>query len=294
VSLARVIILEGCDGSGKTTLATRMKDECGYRIVKTNAPRPGDDVFELYTDAILEATEGGDRVAFDRHYLGELIYGPLLRGRDGLGPQGRDLLERLIAGRGVRLVICAPPWKRLVEGWRKKDDLLKREDQLRAVHDGYLRETKRLGIATYDWTREDLPDLSPPPSLPPGVTGYLEADILWVGERPGKARVRWDLPFHCRASSARYLWESLQGLNGERRWAWTNAFTATGEPRDLNAVVASLPRLRRVVALGDTAWRECYQQCVDAVKVPHPQYWSRFHHHEQEEYREMLRKATQC
>ena len=151
-----IIILEGCDGSGKTTLANQLRNEFGYHVVKTGPPAPGESTFKSYTTALLEATEAavydGRHTVFDRLHIGETIYGPLLRSRDTLGIQGRDLMEALIAACGAVVVICAPPWEVLAKGWRGKDDLLKHEPQLRVVNDAYLAEAVRLGLEVYDWT----------------------------------------------------------------------------------------------------------------------------------------------
>ena len=297
MNLVHIVILEGPDGGGKSTLAKKLPDMAGYQIVKTNAPRPGENLFKSYTDSLLAAVKSKQPVVLDRHYLGESVYGPLLRDEDRLGRQGRDLIERLIAARGVRLVICSPPWVALVKGWAGKDDLLKRQTQLRQVRQAYLGEARRLGLEVYDWTKCALTGMSTHltalPSLPDGVTGYHDADTLFIGERPGRRNTAWDLPFHCLSDSARYLWEALGQVEGwqERRGAWTNAWSVNGEARPLWIIVEALPVLRRVVALGNAAHRECVRQGVNDITVPHPQYWKRFHHHKREDYIDMLRSA---
>jgi hypothetical protein len=296
---ASVVILEGPDGGGKTTLARWLRDQRGYQIVKTNAPSPKENVFKSYTDSLLAAVESGQPTVLDRHYLGEGIYGPLLRGEDRLGRQGRDLLERLIAACGVRLVICSPPWAELVKGWAGKDDLLKRQAQLRQVRQAYLSESRRLGLEVYDWTRAadgPAPYLKATSSLPDGVTGYHTADVLFIGERAGKKTVVWDLPFHNVTGSAKYLWDTLQSIDGweERRGAWTNAFDAEGKPRALWMIVNALPRVRRVITLGEVADCECVRQGVNNVVVPHPQYWRRFHRNDMITYTKKLEDAINC
>jgi len=296
-TITKVIILEGPDGSGKSTLAARLRDQHGYQIVKFGPPRPREDMLVTYTNSLLTAIASKRPTVIDRHYLGESVYGPLLRGEDRLGAQGRDLIERLIAARGVRLIICSPPWKTLVKAWKAKDDLLKRVDQLCHVRAAYLAEAKRLHLVVYDWTQGQPPSLETTPTLPEGVTGYQEADTLWVGERPGKKHVKWDLPFHDTTNSARYLWESLQGVRGwrERRGAWTNAWDAEGEPRDLFGIVSALPKVTRVIPLGDAATDVCNHMRLDLVwqimPMPHPQYWRRFHHHDQKGYTALLEAA---
>ena len=294
--IAKIIILEGPDGSGKTTLANQLRNKLGYIIIKTGPPKPNEDVFCSYTNALLTAVESGKLTVFDRHYLGELIYGPLLRGENKLGVQGRDLLERLIAARGVTLVVCSPSWKTLVAGWRGKDDLLKQEQQLHTVCDAYLAEAERLHLRVYDWTATsgDWYEAAPM-SLPAGVTGYHQADTLFIGERPGTTRPEWDLPFHSMTGSARYLWETLHGISDwqDQRGVWVNAFNVAGKQIDLTAVITSLPNLRRVVALGGVAYQACTHQHIGAVQVQHPAYWRRFHHHDVDEYQKLLRTALQ-
>lgn len=61
------IILEGCDGSGKTTLAKLLANECGLDYCHCTASDPGD--FEFYSN-----TARKDNVVWDRHTIGELIY----------------------------------------------------------------------------------------------------------------------------------------------------------------------------------------------------------------------------
>lgn len=155
MSLSRVVILEGCDGSGKTTLANYLHQQYNYRIIKTGPPAPDRDVAVTYLDALHDALTYPGRTLFDRHYLGEAVYGPLLRGVDKMGQDGLAIIERVIAARGVKLIICSPPWGALVKGWSGKDDLLKKETQLRWVNDQYLYHAERLSLQPYDWTATD-------------------------------------------------------------------------------------------------------------------------------------------
>ena len=159
MSLSRVVILEGCDGSGKTTLANYLHQQYNYRIIKTGPPAPDRDVAVTYLDALHDALTYPGRTLFDRHYLGEAVYGPLLRGVDKMGQDGLAIIERVIAARGVKLIICSPPWGALVKGWSGKDDLLKKETQLRWVSDQYLYHAERLGLKTYDWTTMNVEEM---------------------------------------------------------------------------------------------------------------------------------------
>jgi thymidylate kinase len=147
--------LEGADGSGKSTLANWLRDIHGYEIVKTGPPAPTGNLTVTYLDALHTAIRGPGRTVFDRCHLGEAVYGPILRGVDRIGIEGLAAIERVIAKHDVRLIICSPPWKTLVAGWRSKDDLLKDEATLRTVYERYQEEAARLGIVPYDWTAAD-------------------------------------------------------------------------------------------------------------------------------------------
>lgn len=151
--MRKVVVLEGPDGGGKTTLANYLRDTHDYDIVKTGPPST-DDATTEYLDVLYTAIHGQPTV-LDRCHLGEAIYGPLLRGADRMGADGLSVIERVIARHGVRLIICAPPWQTLVEGWRSKEDLVKDEATLRTIYDKYLAHAARLSIVPYDWTAAD-------------------------------------------------------------------------------------------------------------------------------------------
>lgn len=75
-----LIVLEGCDGVGKTTLAATFASHHDYAVVHAARTPEGEDLFAKYR-AIL-ARPG--RLVLDRSFVSELVYGPLDRGRSRL------------------------------------------------------------------------------------------------------------------------------------------------------------------------------------------------------------------
>ncbi|MFE9445169.1 hypothetical protein ACFYO2_40860 [Streptomyces sp. NPDC006602] len=69
----RTVVLEGCDGAGKSTLATRLAREHGFTVI--HCPRTPDSVNLLQRYQTLLARPG--RLVLDRCFLSELAYGPL-------------------------------------------------------------------------------------------------------------------------------------------------------------------------------------------------------------------------
>ncbi|MEV4390543.1 AAA family ATPase [Nonomuraea sp. NPDC049607] len=101
-----VIVLEGCDGVGKTTYATALATKYGYRIVHADRTPEGADLFQRH-QAIL--TRPG-RLVLDRSFISELVYGPLLHGRCRLAmSQTTELLGMVAARRGVLIHLTATP-----------------------------------------------------------------------------------------------------------------------------------------------------------------------------------------
>ena len=101
-----VVVLEGADGSGKTTLARRLVDRFGARYLHSVVRK---DVWRYHLGALrlaarLSATQ---LVVLDRHWLSELVYGTVFRG----GPAydvGARCLDRALMRYGAATVLCVP------------------------------------------------------------------------------------------------------------------------------------------------------------------------------------------
>ena len=114
----KVIILEGPDGGGKTTLATWLKREHGFSYVHAGPPTEPADMLAEYGAQLWKALHGRKNVVFDRLHLGELVYGPVLRDCDGLGYYGRRLLERVLNATSTPCYVCLPPWDVCCANWK--------------------------------------------------------------------------------------------------------------------------------------------------------------------------------
>ncbi|MGW1146947.1 hypothetical protein ACWD6I_18235 [Streptomyces sp. NPDC002454] len=102
----RTLVIEGCDGVGKTTLATFLAQDHGFTVV--HSPRTPDhrDLASRYRELL----DRPGRLVLDRCFLSELVYGPLLRGRSRITwAQAIDLTEAVVARDGAFLHLTAPP-----------------------------------------------------------------------------------------------------------------------------------------------------------------------------------------
>lgn len=152
-----LIILEGPDGAGKTTLANQFKD---YKYVHHGLYRD-DNQFELIERYAQSIHKAEDNTIIDRCYLSELVYGRVKRGKSRLGDTGLLLLQALCKANDVREIICLPPKDVVMANWsEKKDDYIKFLSEERAIWElyGSILDNSREYI-WYDYTKHTLPEL---------------------------------------------------------------------------------------------------------------------------------------
>lgn len=98
------IIIEGADGTGKTTLARILADKYGLDICHCTQDDPAD--FYFYRETFRK-----DNVVWDRHTIGELVY-PILFDRDAqVTPNEVKSIVDMAKEKGVKIIVltCDTP-----------------------------------------------------------------------------------------------------------------------------------------------------------------------------------------
>lgn len=149
----RILVLEGPDGSGKSTIADRVVELTGARLVKFDAPdgdRPGGE-FERFTRPIKNVVlEGVELIVLDRFYYSEFVYGPHFRGGvlGDLGQYARiERFAQQIAD--VTRVYVDVPWETNSAWLTSRGDESVNVDDLAALRAGYDRLLRDTDL---DWT----------------------------------------------------------------------------------------------------------------------------------------------
>lgn len=296
-----LIILEGPDGAGKSTLAARLGTELGARVVHLGPFKGLTNIAHLYVEAMQPALDGYQPVVLDRSWLSEPIYGAVHRGgRDRVGPVYARMLER-VAWRCYPVVIrCLPPVEACLATFRARKGIeyLDSEAALRAVHLGYTHLGKLHGLPTLDYNylhgesrirevvavlRQRLavaPDRLAPATLPATlpVAGNSRAPYVLVGEALAERKAHdpfAQYPFVSFSGAGCSAWLAQQLLDagiGEHRLLWANANLGTAALRDLCAAV---PR-RGIFVLGAGA-SQALRGVPGVTPVMHPQRAARFH-----------------
>lgn len=156
-----IVIVEGPDGAGKTTLISNLRKATKRHFItlsRNGRPRKPDDLL-LSIPWIAQCPEGVDLVC-DRHPLiSEWIYGPHVRGEDPYvasvySPASSiDLLGRTVG----RIIYCRPPLKTIFDGVRMEEQMGGVNESISKIVTLYDQTMNNLRYADikvlyYDWT----------------------------------------------------------------------------------------------------------------------------------------------
>lgn len=92
------IILEGCDGTGKTTLAKILAERYGLDVCHCTQYDPGD--YEFYRQTLRK-----QNVIWDRHTLGELIYPKIFSRKQQISTEDARLVMHYAKEEGVKVLV---------------------------------------------------------------------------------------------------------------------------------------------------------------------------------------------
>lgn len=280
----KLIILEGPDGAGKTTLATILAEKYKYHVRHAGPPAPGlgeEETLANYLVPVIKAHEAGRATVFDRLHLGELTYGPVMRGGTAMTPRVLNLLERYYSAVDAQVVMCLSPWRTCFNNWlrNRQQEYVQKVEDFNKIYRRYARFIfqERRPYLWFDYTRhrantvaQALVALGGRP-LPPGLVGAQQPRFLFLGER---AVTPWDLAFMTTGGCSGWFYQVLAAAGyREEEVAFANVLTRRANRKEIK-VPASVVQ---VVALGEwAAARVDANEFPGAVKLPHPQYVKRF------------------
>lgn len=132
-----VVILEGVDKTGKTTVANELRDILGWPIIKHSQPKPPLTAYEEYNMTLDRVT--GPFIA-DRFHLGEHVYGPLYRGTPVPSNGVVVPFECRLMARGALMIYMTDAAEPIMARWREHKEDFATENRLRAMLRAYENE----------------------------------------------------------------------------------------------------------------------------------------------------------
>lgn len=180
-----IIVIEGADAAGKTTLARYFVENFGARYLHSTVRR---DIWRWHLGALRLAVKLADEhlVILDRHWLSEQAYGQAYRG----GPAydlGARCFDRVMQKHGAVTVLCVPSdlkrqLARHAEG--KKVMIRGRDGVMRQAPPEYFINVERVARLYYDLAQGNLAH--------PGTT-YLDQLIQFGDYLTRHDVVRYDI-----------------------------------------------------------------------------------------------------
>lgn len=286
-----LIVLEGPDGAGKSTLARKIADEIGAEVWHRGPPT-SHPLDEYETPLFGYRPGSGQHIVCDRWHVGEWVYPEVLGRETTVTPTIFRHIELFLRSRGALLVPLMNLEYVLAERLRERGDDLIETSQLGEICRRYS-DVYGCSILATSSARSAVADaqaLERRYAMIHSHGSYIGArtpKILLIGERR-----EFEAPYPPAfgpypATCGRWMLDAIEETDVPiDRYGFANAYE-----EDLHALWDSLNK-PRVVALGVRAHDELTKSWVPHGAVPHPQYVRRFHHRETLWYVNQIEKAA--
>lgn len=292
-----LIIIEGADKTGKTTLAKAIAARFNYQYHHFGPPkgRPADE----YIDFLLNLKKP---TVCDRFHLGELVYGPIFRDKIGITPLELLTIERVLRLKQTILIHAATDITLANERLHVSKQIELVDDTRNIVaaklFDDVVRTSNVTPLLRYDGSNKRnlnnmlkqiqklLDNMRQTRTSYTGVGTIDGPKIVFVGEQVNK-NVTWrGLPFD-RGLSSEFLAQTFkQAMVDEHK-----VYICNADKLALTEAKTLYHKGTRFISLGKKADEKLNSLGILHTALPHPQWVKRFHHSQKYMYAEMIGQA---
>lgn len=296
-----LIVLEGVDGAGKSTLAEAL----GGTYLHHGPPEKDQPVLRQYEEAIQAHRAENALLVVDRLHYGEMVYGPVLRGESKLGWPGFAHVELLLQARGAVTALVDPgleevhrrlalrgedflPPDRVGEVWREFQTVQRKAFSRKVmVGWGGLEATAQMLLQLA------VSEAGQALGLPVGYIGSPRPEVVLVGDVRNNQADWYQTPFPALpGTSGHFLWGHLpDGWHG-KVGCFNSAEVDAVQLAQRWVTPFARGQVPRFVALGRLAHERLTQAGVPHGSCPHPQYARRFGYHAGDLYTRALERAA--
>lgn len=134
-----IIIIEGPDGSGKTTLAEKLSRQTKYPILHRTQPKTEEEK-KLMMGEYLQTIRSGKNMIFDRCWYSEMAYGPVMRDASVISYPEMYELEEQLAKWGAIIIYATGPKAALWQRCQKRgEDYVTSRDNFNTICENFDR-----------------------------------------------------------------------------------------------------------------------------------------------------------
>ena len=132
-----IIIIEGPDGSGKTSLAEKISKQTKYPIIHRTQPKSEEEKKRMMGE-YLQLIRSNKNCILDRCWYSEMAYGPVMRDASVLSYPQMYELEEMLAKTGAIIIYATGPkaalWQRCQ---RRGEDYVTSRDNFNAICENF-------------------------------------------------------------------------------------------------------------------------------------------------------------
>lgn len=290
-----LIVLEGVDGAGKSTLTERLCDTLGPGALRLHSGPLESDPLREYEWRLKDYVPGsGQHVVCDRWHVGELIYGPLYRGQSRLTEPMRRHVEMYLDRLGAHKLVVSGSITTILSRLTSRGEDYLQPNHLGMVWDFYneYAYANGWGIVTSDELPSHVIGLARKKELEAArlnpfrsYVGPTHPRHLLLGVRRGQTRHNRPAYESCFVpytdTSGHYLLEALNATSVQ------DVGMANAAEEDVASLWSTLGR-PNVVALGADAER--LARAVPHSTAYHPSYVKRFQNKNLKAYSQQIKE----
>ena len=142
IKLPKVIILEGCDKTGKSTLAKELSEKTGYKILHLGVPKG--NWFE-YLSELINANKK-DGIIFDRFHWGDYVYAGITTDKKFLSPEQFVEIETKLAELRALVIYCHDGEKAITERFKADGEKLIAPENIAVILHKYMELLRSSGL----------------------------------------------------------------------------------------------------------------------------------------------------
>lgn len=296
-----LVILEGPDGAGKTTLARRLCETHDMAYVHCGPPRtrvPYMEYYKILSEVNLRAT------CLDRFHLGEFVYSPLRRNKRVENAHEYTIMELfLMKIKAMCFLVTAPAY---VLHKRKREqpfnDIINEAAMFNAmarrsllnfsvVDTIKLDEFSSLNIMSHLIHNQHVVDDEI--MMSDGIGNPVNPSVMFIADRQNKpgeyvfnGNPMENLALNSRCG--RYFMEALEMCLRLNDCFIVNSVQLTGKNLDESFLKKINPRV--TIALGRDAAKAVAFNVDD--EIPHPQWWMRFRFYDIIDYTKLINRVV--